>query len=74
MLAEQPSCEYEVFDVRTRRPAEIVHVNAPLEHVWTCDGTNLGLFSENYQYIRSYFIFFKENFYGKKIVKMNEIR
>uniref|UniRef100_A0A1I7T4I3 ZP domain-containing protein n=1 Tax=Caenorhabditis tropicalis TaxID=1561998 RepID=A0A1I7T4I3_9PELO len=41
VLADQPSCEYEVFDVRTRRPAEVVHVNAPLEHVWTCDEANL---------------------------------
>ncbi|EFP12423.1 CRE-CUTL-14 protein [Caenorhabditis remanei] len=44
VLADQPNCEYEVFDVRTRRPAEVVHVNAPLEHVWTCDGANLDLF------------------------------
>ncbi|CAB3407935.1 unnamed protein product [Caenorhabditis bovis] len=44
VLADQPTCEYEVFDVRTRKPADVVKVNSPLEHVWTCDGSNLDLF------------------------------
>uniref|UniRef100_A0A8R1HZE3 ZP domain-containing protein n=1 Tax=Caenorhabditis japonica TaxID=281687 RepID=A0A8R1HZE3_CAEJA len=44
VLADQPTCEYEVLDVSTRRAAEVVHVNTPLEHMWTCDGANLDLF------------------------------